>query len=89
MAILSEELGEVLQVLGKIQRHGFDSRHPKFWDSPPLRGETNRADLEREIADVFAAVDRMVAVGDIDMEMILNHKWVKSQRKQYLHHNES
>jgi hypothetical protein len=35
LAILAEECGEIVQVIGKILRHGFESTHPEG-------GPTNR-----------------------------------------------
>jgi hypothetical protein len=51
LALLSEECGEVVAIIGKIQRHGFDSRNPDEPDSL-----TNRLLLEKEIGHVRAAV---------------------------------
>ena len=34
LALLLEELGEAQQVIGKILRHGYDSRHPDGGPSP-------------------------------------------------------
>lgn len=53
LAILAEECGEVIQIIGKILRHGLDSCHP-------VTRETNRSALLREITDVKAA---MVIIG--------------------------
>lgn len=41
LALLAEECGEVIQAIGKILRHGYESRHPDG-------GPTNREALERE-----------------------------------------
>ena len=43
LAILTEELGESLQAIGKIFRHGYDS------DNNGERETTNRTDLMREL----------------------------------------
>lgn len=50
LALLSEECGEVVQVIGKILRHGLYSFHPH---SP---GISNHALLIKELGDVLAAV---------------------------------
>ena len=47
LALLSEECGEVVQIIGKIIRHGLDSN----WNGRP----TNRELLEQEIGDVLLA----------------------------------
>lgn len=52
LAILMEECGEVVQIIGKILRHGFESCSP-FGANP----ETNRQALVRELFDVRAAAE--------------------------------
>lgn len=49
LAILAEECGEVVQIIGKILRHGLYSHHP-------VTGEVNIDALLREIIDVKAAM---------------------------------
>lgn len=50
IAMLMEEAGEVIQICGKILRHGLDSFHP-------ATSERNDALLQKEITD-FVAVAR-------------------------------
>ena len=50
LAILMEECGEVVQIIGKILRHGYDSCSPFGHNM-----ETNRQALIRELFDVKAA----------------------------------
>jgi hypothetical protein len=66
LAILGEELAESGQVIGKILRHGYESRHP---DEP----ETNRERLMEEVGHVVAAVMLAVAAGDVGGEVIRWH----------------
>lgn len=49
LAILAEECSEVIQIIGKILRHGLYSAHP-------VTGEVNIDALLREIIDVKAAM---------------------------------
>lgn len=49
LAILAEECAEVVQIIGKILRHGLYSAHP-------VTGEVNIDALLREIIDVKAAM---------------------------------
>ncbi|QBJ04542.1 nucleoside triphosphate pyrophosphohydrolase [Pseudomonas phage Lana] len=51
LAILAEEMGEAIQIIGKILRHGYDSFNP---DSLDIR--TNRQYLHDELTDVEAAI---------------------------------
>lgn len=62
LACLSEELGESVQAIGKIVRHGLDSN----WRNGP----TNREDLARELGQVTAIAMMMVDAGDIEMSGI-------------------
>lgn len=49
--LLAEECSEVIQIIMKIKRHGYDSRHPH---DPVI---TNRDNLMKELGDVSAAVE--------------------------------
>ena len=80
LALLLEELGEAQQVIGKILRHGYDSRHPDG-------GPDNAALLEMELGDVLAAIDLLVKAGDLDWGLIKDARQTKPVRlAPYLHH---
>ncbi len=82
LALLSEELGEAVQVIGKILRHGYDSINPKQPDGP-----TNRAMLEHELGDVAYAVQLMADSDDVSAIAIDRYRDKKAVSvKQYLHH---
>lgn len=82
IALLMEECGEVVQVCGKILRHGYESRHPM---NP--HGPTNRRLLEQELGDVRAAVSLLVIGNDVRDNAIDEHKRAKQSRLyRYLHH---
>jgi hypothetical protein len=53
LAMLAEECAEVVQVIGKILRHGYDAHHP----ADPRT--SNRALLANELMDVDAVVSAM------------------------------
>jgi len=57
--MLAEECAEVIQIVGKIKRHGYDSYHPHDLEKTP-----NRLLLKREILDVVAVVSAMGAKKD-------------------------
>jgi NTP pyrophosphatase (non-canonical NTP hydrolase) len=83
LALLSEECGEVIQAVGKIQRHGYESQHPGREDM-----STNRAMLEQELGDILAVTYMMFGAKDIDVNNVTearNRKLKKVQK--YLHHN--
>jgi NTP pyrophosphatase (non-canonical NTP hydrolase) len=82
LAVLLEEMGEAQQAIGKILRHGYNSRHP-------AGGETNRETLERELGDVLYAMLTLCRKGDVQEESL--EEWAKkkhSKIEQYLHHSE-
>lgn len=82
LAILSEECGEVVQAVGKILRHGYESKHPDG-------GPTNRETLERECGDLYHAMFRLIGAGDIDGNEM--SKWADCKAKtlrKYLHHEQ-
>lgn len=79
-AFLSEELGETVQAVGKIQRHGLESRHPDG-------GPTNRQALERELGDVLAAIEMMIQRGDVSAQAIDERRLHKLKTvERYMHH---
>ena len=80
LALLAEECGELVQAIGKIQRHGLWSEHPES-------GIPNQQTLEREIGDVLAAlriceVQRLIEWGGVIVRR--NQKLLKVTS--YLHH---
>lgn len=58
LALLAEECGEVIRAIGKVLRHGYENTHPDG-------GPTNREALESECGDVYHAMLRMWAAGDM------------------------
>lgn len=81
LALLLEEMGEAIQVIGKIKRHGFDSWHP---GAPNI---TNRMLLEKELGHVKHSMIRLCDSGDLSKEEI--HKSADIKRIsvwRYLHH---
>jgi NTP pyrophosphatase (non-canonical NTP hydrolase) len=80
LSILFEEAGEVIQVVGKIMRHGFESCHPDG-------GPTNRELLEKELGDFKLAEIMMAHAGDVCKEEIGKACNQKNHRiGAYLHH---
>lgn len=80
LALLLEECAEVVQVVGKILRHGYESRHPNG-------GPTNRQLLCGEIGDVMAAKELMQDAGDVTTMEIVGAKVAKLEKVgRYLHH---
>lgn len=82
LALLSEECGEVIQVVGKILRHGYESKHPS-----DRRDRTNRELLEKELGDVHFAYLFMDENEDIKLDNIREKSRYKNLKVgKYLHH---
>lgn len=83
LAILAEECAEVVQIVNKIIRHGYNCYNP--FDE---KRTTNRELLEKEIGDVEFIISLMKKKLDIDSEKISVAKIRKSLTiKRYLHYN--
>lgn len=83
LAILAEEASEVIQVVGKILRHGYDSYHP-------TTKESNVELLEMELGDLQAAIGLMTSRGDVNHHNIYLNIGKKVDRMQkYLHYAEN
>lgn len=88
LAILSEELGEAQQVIGKIIRYGYESFDPNRSEEPFIETEgTNRCDLEKELGDVLFAIQMLSGKSDISRGRIESRVEEKTRKiKPYLHH---
>lgn len=80
LVILSEECSEVIQIVCKIQRHGYDNYHPKS-------KEVNRVSLEKECGDIQNIIKMLCDSKDLDKEAIGFYAKIKNiSIKEYLHH---
>lgn len=83
IALLMEECGEVVQICGKILRHGYESYHPE-----DVKKISNRFLLMKELGDVEAAIQLMHDAGDIADCTVKGRKKLKLESVvKYLHHN--
>ena len=83
LALLAEECSEVGKAIGKILRHGYESKAPAT-DDP-----TNREQLTAELGDVLAALYLLTSRGDISLDGVLSARASKLGRVwKYLHHQE-
>lgn len=70
------------QCIGKILRHGYEGHNPK---TPAI---LNRIELERELGDIFAAVDIMISAEDLFSGNIGDYRARKAENVwKYMHHN--
>ena len=84
LALLAEEMGEAIQMIGKILRHGIESTHP---DRP---GPNNGNMLEDELGDVLAAINLLVISGDLEQSAIDLARESKYERLgQYLNYKQN
>ena len=83
LAMLAEECAEVIQIIGKILRHGYDSHHP---DRPAI---TNRMMLCEELTDLMAVHNEMSALDRLYLPFStdVDRAWEKKLR--YAHHQEA
>lgn len=80
--MLAEECGEVIQIVGKILRHGYDSHHP---DDPAT---TNRHLLIKELSEVNAVLQAMGREELINANLNNNPVQVWARKLRYAHHQE-
>ena len=78
--MLAEECGEVIQIVGKILRHGYESHHPDG-------GPDNRQHLMRELGDLLCIMDMMDSENDLSLYDISQFS-IKKQFSvhRYTHH---
>ena len=82
LAILAEECGEVLQIVGKVLRHGYASHNPL--SANPI---SNRGLLAKEIGDLRWIISLMLSEGDVAEGAVVQRERLKGERaKPYLHH---
>ena len=82
LAILAEECGEILQVIGKILRHGYDSVNPCVEHAP-----SNRQHLAIELGDLKCVTSIMVNFDDITEAAITDACKEKTKNiRRWLHH---
>lgn len=83
LSLLMEEMGESIQIIGKILRHGYESCNPI------THGPTNRQLLERELGDVLAAMEFMDDESDFNIGVIRARMREKRESvMRWLHHQE-
>lgn len=72
LAVLGEECGEVIQIVGKTLRFGYASHSP---DDP--QRESNLDLLHKELGDILAAIDFAVERGLLDREKLITRQFHK------------
>ena len=82
LALLVEECGEVQQAVGKILRHGYESRNPLDPNSP-----TNRETLASELGDLRAVMRMLIHNDDVSNAAVARAYTDKIMRVgRWLHH---
>lgn len=72
--LLGEELGEAIQAIGKIARHGFGATDPvgNYYD--------NKTQLEKELGDIVAATMLSASAGEVSIDNVMNHALIKMHK---------
>jgi len=83
LAMLAEECGEVIQIIGKILRHGYESYHP---NNPVF---SNRDLLHQELTDLFAVQNEIYARDRILLPYSETVKAAWAKKLRYAHHQEA
>ena len=85
LAILSEELGEAQQCIGKIIRHGYHS-----WNPTVVSTKTNKEELARELGHVNFAIDMILQSEDIEGDQV-SFSYVEKEKsiQRWLHHQKA
>jgi hypothetical protein len=82
LALVAEECAEVVQVIGKILRHGYESSSP--FDPERV---TNRQNLEVEVGQLLYALALATTAGDISTRGVAFGRTNKAQTVgNWLHH---
>lgn len=81
LAHLIEELSEAQKAACKVLRHGYDSYDPTDKSHPG-----NRADLENELKDVLAAIQRMTDARDVQAWSLADTRNAIAKSNRYMHH---
>lgn len=82
LALLAEECAEVIQAVGKILRHGFESTYPGA-------ATTNRDNLMKELGHVDCAFRLLVKRQQISRPHVTDAQEKKmASIAQYLHHSQ-
>lgn len=80
LAILAEECAEIIQIVNKILRHGYESSHPDG-------GFSNRELLEHEMGDVQFAMTLLARHSDVLEHRVLHRaEDKKAFIRPYLHY---
>lgn len=82
LAYLVGELGEAVQAIGNILRHGYNGKDPSYAESP-----TNRELLEIELGDVTNGMNMLFDANDLDRKTVESRAAYKREAcMQFMHH---
>lgn len=73
--VLQEECAEVIQVISKVQRFGWESHNPF---NTPIK--TNKNHLVEELGDVLACIEIVASVYELDTELLEQAKQNKFEK---------
>ena len=81
LAMLAEECGEVIQIIGKILRHGYYSHHP----SDPNK-ISNKFLLDGEMTDLLAVWQQMSYRDGVGSQTLHDTSTAWRKKLRYAHH---
>jgi len=84
LAMLAEECGEVIQIIGKILRHGYASHNPKDMKKMP-----NKFLLSKEMGDVLAVWREMTYLDGVGGDTLHDTAMAWAKKLEYSHHQET
>lgn len=90
LSMLAEECAEVIQVVGKILRHGYESSNPTIPREHGVFIPTNYGDLIKELEDIRGVVYGMVKARDLPSDFFETEEPEKCWQKKlkWTHHQE-
>ena len=85
LAMLAEEAGEIVQIVGKILRHGYDSYNPHS-----THMVSNKELLISELQDIQGIIYGMMEQGDFDSSDLekISPKATWKKKLKWTHHQE-
>ena len=69
LAMLAEECAEVIHVIGKILRHGYESSNPTIPKEHGVFVSTNHGDLIKELGDIRGVLYGMIQARDLPSDL--------------------
>lgn len=83
LGCINEEAGEIVQVIGKIMRHGEQSTDTHVTGSG--KKYDNIVDLQTECGQLIGAIRYAISRGVLDEDKVMNHAFLKLRKLTRIH----